>query len=73
MRAALIVDGDQLFAMLGSQYAPVGTDRSLLRGRAGLATLQARAYSMTCMWPAPPSSPCSAGTGVSGVAAPKSI
>jgi hypothetical protein len=41
--AALIVDGDQLALEVGSAYFPIGTDRSLLRGRAGLATWNARA------------------------------
>ena len=42
-RVMLTVDGDQLSLKFGSQPFDIGTDRSLPRGRAGLATWQARA------------------------------
>jgi hypothetical protein len=41
--AALVVDGSELSLQVGNAFFPVGTDRSLPRGRAGLATWRARA------------------------------
>jgi hypothetical protein len=41
--ATLIVDGAELYLKVGEGFFPIGTDRSLRRGRAGLATRQARA------------------------------
>lgn len=42
-RVSLAVDASDIFLMIDNQYFPVGTDRSLTHGRAGLATWQARA------------------------------
>ena len=42
-RVALTVNDDDITLMIDNQYYPIAADRSLTRGRAGLATWQARA------------------------------